>query len=508
MISPSIADHAIAWTALLAAAALIAFAVWMVWRRRPGGALAAALAVGLLLRGYAGTRAYLNPWDERYHALVARNLVQEPLRPTLYRDPVLPYDYRDWQANHVWLHKPPLALWLMAGSIALLGNTELGARAPSIVFSLAGILLTYAIGRRVTSRDAAALAALLHAINPLLIRLAVGQTSVDHVDALLVVLVQVGVWLALRWIDRPTLARLSAVAVVCGLALMTKWLPGLLAAPVMVVLGSRRPGWLRSAAAAAAVCGGAWLMAQPWEQFAARAYPQEHAHERAYNWRHLWEPLEGHQRSSLFQLVELHRNCGELVLLPMAWLLYVTLRRWRAQRAALLAWWLLPLLLFSLVATQRSNYMAIAIPALCLTAAQCWTWIRRTAALRKLRGFRLALLVLLLAAPIKDAATFVNLTRVHARRAVWAEELKAQLVDIHGPRAVLFGTDWPIEAMYYGDVTAYAGIPDGATAAALVQRGYRVYVIDSAELPPALRTTPGIRVIPRRSESQSREDRQ
>ncbi|MBK8914455.1 MAG: glycosyltransferase family 39 protein [Phycisphaerales bacterium] len=500
MATSLITSPVMAWLALLLSALFIGGAVWMLWRRRPLWALAAALAVGLLLRGYAGTRAYLHPWDERYHALVAKNLLQDLFRPTLYRDPALPYDFRDWQANHVWLHKPPLALWLMAGGIAMWGNTELGVRAPSIMLSLAGILLTYAIGRRLFSRQTAALAALLHAVNPLLIRLSVGQTSVDHVDALLVVLVQLAVWLGLGWVDRPGLARLTGVTLACGLAVLTKWLPGLLAAPVMAVFGSRMPGWRRSALAATAVCGGAWLLALPWERYAAQRFPQEHAHERAYNWRHLWEPLEGHVRSPLFQIAELHRNCGELVLLPMAWLALVTIRRPRPVRTAVLIWWLLPLMLFSLVATQRSNYMAVAMPALFLTAGHCWTWLRRTPLLRGRGRLRGVLLVALLALPIKDAATFVDPTRAHVRQQVWAEELKAQLAQVHGPRAVLFNTSRPIEAMFYGDVTAYAEVPEEQTAAALLQRGYQVHIIDSSELSPALRTLQGVRIIQRRDQ--------
>ena len=32
---------------------------------------------------------YLHEWDERYHALVAKNLMPHPLKPTLYDNPVL-----------------------------------------------------------------------------------------------------------------------------------------------------------------------------------------------------------------------------------------------------------------------------------------------------------------------------------------------------------------------------------------------------------------------------------
>ena len=54
---------------------------------------AASLVVGataLLLRGYGAFDFALHPWDERFHALVAKHLIEQPLVPTLYNDPVLP----------------------------------------------------------------------------------------------------------------------------------------------------------------------------------------------------------------------------------------------------------------------------------------------------------------------------------------------------------------------------------------------------------------------------------
>ena len=51
---------------------------------------------------------FLNIWDEQYHALVAKNMVESPLKPTLFQKPLLDFDYKVWAGNHVWLHKQPL----------------------------------------------------------------------------------------------------------------------------------------------------------------------------------------------------------------------------------------------------------------------------------------------------------------------------------------------------------------------------------------------------------------
>ena len=53
---------------------------------------------------------FLNLWDERFHALVAKNLMNHPLMPTLYDDPVVSMAYDRWDRATIWLHKQPLFL--------------------------------------------------------------------------------------------------------------------------------------------------------------------------------------------------------------------------------------------------------------------------------------------------------------------------------------------------------------------------------------------------------------
>src|SRR6476661_2530795 len=60
---------------------------------------------GFCLRFFMASDMFLHEWDERYHALVAKNLLDNWLEPRLYREALLPYNYREWSANFVWLHK-------------------------------------------------------------------------------------------------------------------------------------------------------------------------------------------------------------------------------------------------------------------------------------------------------------------------------------------------------------------------------------------------------------------
>src|SRR5437016_1135732 len=113
------------------------------WRRREMVLLALVLLGSFLLKLNHLDHLSLKALDESFHAVVARNLLKHPFTPTLIDRPVLPYDYRSWQANHVWLHKPIVPLWQIAASFALLGVSTLALRLPSAILATAASGLTY-----------------------------------------------------------------------------------------------------------------------------------------------------------------------------------------------------------------------------------------------------------------------------------------------------------------------------------------------------------------------------
>ncbi len=62
-----------------------------------------------MLRLFVLFDGFLHTWDERYHALVSKNMMHNPLLPALYRTPVLPYDFREWSSNHATVGNARLA---------------------------------------------------------------------------------------------------------------------------------------------------------------------------------------------------------------------------------------------------------------------------------------------------------------------------------------------------------------------------------------------------------------
>jgi 4-amino-4-deoxy-L-arabinose transferase len=172
------------------------------------------LAASLALQLHRLGEPEVTVWDESFHAIVARNLLKHPLKPTLLDQPWLPYDYADWHANHVWMHKPILPLWQIAASFSVLGVDRFALRLPSAILATASVLLTFLIGRRLADARAGIVAAAIQAASPAVVQLVRGRLFADHVDVSLLFWTELSVLFLLRAVES---GRWRDV-VVCGAA--------------------------------------------------------------------------------------------------------------------------------------------------------------------------------------------------------------------------------------------------------------------------------------------------
>ena len=513
---------------------------------------------------YAGCDLFLHTWDERYHALVAKHLLEHPLVPTLYDQPVLPYDYRDWRSNHVWLHKPPLALWLMAAGMRLLGPDEIAMRLPSLLLSALAIFLTYVIGSHLGGRRVGLLGAGFQALNGYLLQLPGGRVAVDHVDNALIFFVELGIlgavlqvrsWRGRRGADGwpAFLLAMLAIGAVCGLAVLTKWLPGLLPIPVWLALAWRRQPPRRLVAGLLAMAGACAAVALPWQLHILEAFPLEARWEAAYNLHHLRVPIEGLGGSPLYYLLKMPRFFGELIYLPLGWFLVsLVYPPWRPIRKAgtrpfggeaapaapvaqearaderearegvgatkrheqgareplglaplapLAVWLLLPYVAFSLAATKLGGYVMVAAPALFIVEASFWLWLwdrkPRRGTHSAGRGtaaaaLRWAVLVLLPLLPLRYTVERMKIRPGYDRNPPWVRALRELPARLGPGPVVLFHLDRPLEAMFYTPYIAYAGLPTPLQVQRLTAAGYRVVVLDAAAAPPEMRRLPGV----------------
>lgn len=466
-------------------------------RERPLAAAAAIAFAGLALRLFAGTDLFIHAWDERYHALVAKNLIAHPLTPTLYDRPALPYDFRDWHANHVWLHKPPLALWLSAGSMALFGINEIALRLPSLLLSSLAIFLTYLIGTWLFDRRVGLLAAAFHAISGYLVQLPAGRVAVDHVDNAVIVFVELGVCLAVLYARRPSSSLLLAIGAATGLGVLSKWVSALVVFPVWLALVWGREKARAVAAHLAVMTLATAAVVLPWQWHIRHAFPRDAAWNDAYNLQHFTEPIDGLGGPPLFHVAQMPHYYGELIYLPVAFFLGgLALGRDRRRLAPLAVWLLLPYAVFSLAATKMNAYVMIAAPAVFLIEARFWLWLqaRRPAAWPG-RALRLALLALLIALPLRYGIERLKPWPGYVRNPAWARTLRALPERVGAGPVALFNLDRPVEAMFYTPYTAYQDAPDSSLARRLLRAGWRVVVFDDGKLPAGLAATPGVELL-------------
>ena len=150
-------------TLLVVAIVLYSLSLLLLWQKRVSFAILILFFAALILRYWSSSLfPYLQDWDERYHALVAKNLAHHMLMPTLFENPLLPPVGDDWSQMHVWLHKQPLFLWQMALSIKLFGANETAVRLPSILLSSLLVPIIYRIGTLVFDCKSSAKSELLN----------------------------------------------------------------------------------------------------------------------------------------------------------------------------------------------------------------------------------------------------------------------------------------------------------------------------------------------------------
>lgn len=441
----------------------------------------------LLIRGYAAADRSLHPWDERYHALVAKNFIETPLTPRLYHTPLLPYDHRAWTGNYIWMHKPPLALWLQAASMKMFGVHEFALRLPSVLVSTAAVLVTCSIGTMLFTPAVGLLAGVFQTFNAFLVDLASGRRVSDHVDTLLIFLFELALLVSLKAARRNSIATGVVLGVVCGAAYLTKSLPALLILPVWAAMRlntATREVLLRELVTASVVAA---AVAAPWSLYTASAFPLESSHEYGEAVRRITEVLEDQGGPFWKYLAEMPRYFGELVYVPIAIAIWSVFRDRRTDgRRSLLLWVGIPYAAFSACATKAPGYVMTAAPALFLLQADVWfsLWLTRQASVQRATRLMLAALLFLLAAlPARSLLGPTGPLERRERNPVWARQLRHLNTQIGERQAVIFNLHENIEAMFYTPYIVYEFVPTASQVRDLRADGYQVYVFDDGSAP-------------------------
>ena len=452
------------------------------------------MAGGLLLRIYTSSDFFLHSWDERYHALVAKNLLLHPLSPTLYDNALLPYDYKNWTTNHIWLHKPPFALWLIAASMGLFGVNEIALRLPAILFTTLGIGLTFSIATYFFDKKIAFLAAFFYATNGLIIELTGGRVATDHIDVFFLFFVELAIFFSLAFAQQQKNALNFLAGVSLGAALLTKWLPALIVLPIWFLLVSdvAKPRPQKLIAQFLLLIGTAGLIFVPWQIYIFHTFATEARWEAHYNLLHFTQVIENHAGDFYYFIHQIGINYGELIYVPLLWFLWQTFKnKTDKRRIALLIWVLIPLLFFSCAATKMQGYILFISPALFMITAAFWYMLLEYKANHRFVWLFNGILILLLALPIRYMLERVKPFAQIDRNPIWVADLR-KLNDQKITNGVLFNYARPIEAMFYTNLTVYPDMPSPEVIANLITQGHNVLINDNGQIPANIKAINGL----------------
>lgn len=286
------------------------------------------LFLATLILGWhtASLDPFLNVWDEQYHALVAKNMVENPFEPRLFDEHVLPFDKNNWTYNSIWLHKQPLFLWQMALSIKLFGLSALSVRLPSVLLFSLMPLMVFRIGKITVNKNIGFLAAILMSASPFVLELLSGFNSTDHNDVSFLFYVLASFWSFWEYRRTGNTKWLILVGIFSGAAVLVKWLMGLLIFPTWFLSNqfSNPEGRfsIRSYLPILIAFSIALMVFMPWQIYIHNYFPEEAAYEMDKTSRHLIEVVEGHYEDRFYYFNEgLSNFYGRGALVPFALLL-------------------------------------------------------------------------------------------------------------------------------------------------------------------------------------------
>lgn len=328
------------------------------------------LLQSVLIQIYLSLFPYLHNWDERYHALVAKNMANDWSVPTLISNPLEGVDVFQWTLANIWLHKQPLTFWIIGSFIWFFGDSVWVVRLPSIILTSCAIWCTFKIGQYLFDKRIGFIAAFLHASNGKIFETAAGKITTDHVDTIFIVLVEFSVLSAILCYRNPNILRASLTGILCGMAVLTKWLTGLLGLPLLFYLILVSQKSLSKAITLTCLAGlTSIVIFSPWQLYIIEYYPLLAEAEYTYNRRHFTEVIEGHSGGYFFYLNNFCKVFGETIIILLVWVIGSKINDKKIEIIFLTLWIFIPLLFFSVAKTKLSGYMMISYPAIFILLA-------------------------------------------------------------------------------------------------------------------------------------------
>lgn len=511
-----IAYHSKEQLALLIMSALILFAAITFYHFKREKLSMILLLLGALSLGafVAQLNPFLNLWDEQYHALVAKNMMHNPLYPVLYANPLLGYDYTNWGGNHVWLHKQPLFLWQMALSIKIFGINELAVRIPSILMHGIIPILIYRIGKIALNSNIGFYGALFFAVAYYPLELAAGTYGTDHNDIAFLFYVCASFWAWFEYQNSEKKYWLILIGLFAGCAVLVKWLVGLLIYSVWVIADFVKyksdlfsPKTFLKAGISLIV---SVITILPWQLYILGRFPLEANHEYSLNTKHFFQDVEGHTGGFLFHFDALKRLYGEGDLVPylvLAGLIILAVKaNNKVHRIALLAPVVIVYCFFTIAKTKIASFGLVVSPFIFLALASLINFALEFIGKKiKYDNVKIIISSLILICisyflfdinKIQKYHTFESDDNRNRRAELSQMNLIEDLKTFQDAKYVIFNSsirlNGHIPVMFYTDHIAYDFIPSEQQLATVLSKGYTPVIIDFGNIPDYIKNNKNI----------------
>ncbi len=346
-------------------------------------------------------------WDERFHALVAKNCIEFPFKPMLRANPILPVDHTAWCCNSLWLHKQPLFMWQIALSMKIFGVSTFALRLPSVIMGTLMILLVFKIAIRLTSnRNIALIAACLMCFSHFQLEQIAGAYGMDHNDVAFNFYILCSIWCLVEYLWRANWQWAALIGLFAGMAILNKWLTGLVvfagwAICIFYIYSSTKKleGVLHFILALI-VCVIVFL---PWQIFILNKYPIEANFEYKVNTQHIYSIVQGHAGSIFYYIKHLHKYFGIIPCIILIFTIPRTIYKlWKQTmnniriHITLLSIFFIIYLFFSvIVKTKLPSYVFIVAPLGCLYIAMGLNYISSYFKIKKIILLPILLLLIL-----------------------------------------------------------------------------------------------------------------
>ncbi len=442
---------------------------------------------------------FLHMWDEQVHAVVAKNMLNNPFKPMLMSNPVLPYDYTNWIDNHIWVHKQPLFLWQIALSFKLFGTNILSLRLPSILMATLLVFPVYRIGKLVSGKQAGIFAAALLAGSNFIYQMVSGRMHIDHNDIAFLFYVTLSIW---AWFEKENSEKkywILIIGLFAGMAILNKWLVGLLVYSIWglnILLFKENRKKISSYLEIIVALFVSTVVALPWQLYILNRFPLESKYEFEYNSLHFFEALEGHAGDYFYHFRNFETLFGtyfQYVFLASFVILVLSKIKLKFKIALLIPI-IIVYVFYSLAATKMPAFPIIIAPFIYLIVAISISYILQVLKKTRIKGIMLQAVGIIIVfffffhfmnydsltlknntSNLKIYQTAINNTNVYNKL---PEIFKDKEIIVYNSR----NFD-KLKIMFHTDYRAQEGVPTTESIKLLKENNIEIVIFDDNKLP-------------------------